>query len=77
VFLQGFKEQEITGSHTANHGLVVVDHPCYTPDFAPSDFHLFQQLKKNLDGKRFATDANVKQVVISCLQIIFTPRNKL
>jgi hypothetical protein len=29
-----------------------MDHPCYTPDFAPSDFHLFQQIKKNLDGKR-------------------------
>jgi hypothetical protein len=37
-----------------------MDHLCCIPDFAPSDFHLFQQLKKNLDGKRFAADANVK-----------------
>jgi hypothetical protein len=72
-FFEGYKELEITVSHTANHGPVVMDHPCYTPDFVPSDIHLFQRVKKNLDGKRFATDANVKQVVISCLQIIFTP----
>jgi len=53
-----------------------MDHPCYTPEFAPSDFLLFQQLKKNLEGKGFATDDNVKQIVTSCLQIIFTPGKK-
>jgi hypothetical protein len=47
-----------------------MDHPCCTPDLAPSDLHLFQQLKKKLDGQGFETDVNVKQVVISCLQII-------
>jgi len=30
-----------------------MDHPTYTPDLSPSDFHLFLHLKKSLGGKRF------------------------
>ena len=30
-----------------------MDHPPYSPDLAPSDFHLFLHLKKVLGGKRF------------------------
>jgi len=33
-----------------------MDHPPYTPDLAPSDFHLFLQLKKSLGSKRFDDD---------------------
>ena len=38
----------------------------------PSDFHLFGHLKKQVTGKRFDTDANVKQAVASCLQTLVT-----
>jgi histone-lysine N-methyltransferase SETMAR len=31
-------------------------HPLYSPDLAPSDFHLFGPLKKRLGGKRFADE---------------------
>jgi hypothetical protein len=41
------------------------DHSPYSPHLAPSDFHLSGLLKKHLDGKRFATDANMKQAVMS------------
>jgi histone-lysine N-methyltransferase SETMAR len=34
----------------------VLDHPPYSPDLAPSDFHLFGPLKKHLGGRRFATN---------------------
>jgi histone-lysine N-methyltransferase SETMAR len=34
----------------------VLDHPPYSPDLAPSDFHLFGPLKKYLGRRRFATD---------------------
>jgi histone-lysine N-methyltransferase SETMAR len=52
------------GPHTAqetqegNQGLQweLLEHPPYGPDLAPSDFHLFRQLKNHLYGQRFATD---------------------
>ena len=33
-----------------------MDHPPYSPDLAPSDFHLFLHLKKLLGDKRFDDD---------------------
>ncbi|KAJ4434925.1 hypothetical protein ANN_23496 [Periplaneta americana] len=33
-----------------------IDHPSYSPDLAPSDFHLFLHLKKFLGGQRFDGD---------------------
>ncbi|GBN21279.1 hypothetical protein AVEN_29569-1 [Araneus ventricosus] len=32
------------------------NHPSYSPDLAPSDFHLFIKLKEFLSGKRFGSD---------------------
>jgi histone-lysine N-methyltransferase SETMAR len=43
----------------------VLDHPPYSPDLAPSDFNLFGPLKKHLGGRRFATDGEVQQAVMS------------
>jgi histone-lysine N-methyltransferase SETMAR len=50
----------------------VLDHPPYSPDLAPSDFHLFGPLKKHLGGRRFATDGEVQQAVMSWLQALDT-----
>jgi len=33
-----------------------LDHPPYSPDLAPSDFHSFLHLKKHLAGKNFDDD---------------------
>lgn len=53
--------------HTQNlirsFGWEQIDHPPYSPDLAPSDFHLFRYLKEFLSGKRFATDDEVKEAV--------------
>ena len=38
------------------------DHPPYSPDLAPSDYHLFQHLKSFLGGQRFHDD-EVKEYV--------------
>jgi histone-lysine N-methyltransferase SETMAR len=38
-------------------------HPPYSPDLAPSDYHLFGSPKKKLWGRRFGSDEEVKQVV--------------
>ncbi|KAG5330757.1 SETMR methyltransferase, partial [Acromyrmex heyeri] len=34
----------------------VLTHPPYSPDLAPSDYHLFTKLKESLAGKRFQSD---------------------
>jgi len=36
-----------------------LDHPPYSPDLAPSDYHLFPGLKKQLKGHHFSSDAEV------------------
>jgi hypothetical protein len=48
----------------------VLDHPPYSTDLAPSDFHLFGPFKKHLGGRRFATDDEVRQAIMSWLQAL-------
>jgi histone-lysine N-methyltransferase SETMAR len=36
-------------------GWEVFNYPPYSPDLAPSDYHLFRSLQNNLDGKKFDT----------------------
>ena len=40
-------------------GFKLVPHPPYSPDLAPSDFHLFPQMKKTLAGRHSASDDDV------------------
>jgi len=40
-------------------GFQCLDHPPYSPDLAPSDYHLFHGLKKQLKGRHFSSDAEV------------------
>ena len=42
-------------------GFQCVDHPLYSPDLTPSDYHLFPGLKKKkqLKGRHFSSDAEV------------------
>ncbi|CAK9825768.1 Mariner Mos1 transposase [Anthophora retusa] len=35
-------------------------HPPYSPDLAPSDYHLFRSLQNSLNGKNFTNDDDVK-----------------
>jgi len=35
-------------------------YPPYSPDLAPSDYHLFSYLKKHLHGQRFLTDVELR-----------------
>lgn len=44
-------------------GFAQLKHPPYSPDLAPSDYFLFQNLKRELKGKRFHTDDEVKAAV--------------
>jgi len=40
-----------------------MDHPPYSPDLAPSDYHLFLRLKKFLGCKRFDDDDDLTDAV--------------
>ena len=37
----------------------MLDHPPYSPDLAPSDYHLLSGLKKQLQVRHFSSDAEV------------------
>jgi len=40
-------------------GFQCLNHPPYSPDLAPSDYHLFPGLKKQLKGGHLSSDAEV------------------
>lgn len=40
-------------------GLNLLSHPPYSPDLAPSDFYLFNHLKRNLRGQHFDTEKDL------------------
>ena len=56
-----------TAAHTAETlrklKFDVMAHPPYSPDLAPSDYHLFGPLKEALRGRRFTSDQEVKEAV--------------
>ena len=52
----------------AKFGWTVLPHPPYSPDLAPSDFHLFGPLKDGLRGTRFEDDESVICAVRSWLR---------
>lgn len=44
-------------------GWDVLKHPPYSPDVAPSDYHLFRSLEHFLRGRRFTKDDDVRQAL--------------
>jgi len=40
-------------------GFRCLDHPPYSPDLAPSEYHLFPGLKEQLKGRHFSSEAEV------------------
>ena len=58
-----------TLEHIANLGRSVLPHPLYSPDLAPSDFHLLGSMKGELHRQHFPSNgaviADVKQWVTS------------
>lgn len=46
-----------------NLGFEVLKHPPYSPDLAPSDYHIFGSLKDSLGGTTNSTAAQVEQAV--------------
>ena len=44
-------------------GFKLVEHPRYSPDLAPSNFHLFPKLKTAISGTHFQSDDDVIHAV--------------
>ncbi|GBP68762.1 Histone-lysine N-methyltransferase SETMAR [Eumeta japonica] len=55
-------------------GFSEIDHPPYSPDLAPSNYFLFSNLKKELRGRRFVDDNQMKMAVESHFEGIFFGR---
>jgi len=49
-------------------GWELLQHPPYSPDLAPSDFHLFGPLKESLEGIKFENNEDVQQHVLQFLR---------
>lgn len=50
-----------------NAGFVQLDHPPYSPDLAPSDFWLYNRLKKHMRGKNFGSKDDMRDNVTKFL----------
>jgi len=48
-----------TQKKMAYQGFHYLDHPPYSPDLSPSDYHLFNGLKKQFNVHHFFSDAEV------------------
>ena len=48
-----------TQKKLAYPGFQCLDHPHYSPDLGPSDYHLFHGLKKQLKVRQFSSDAEL------------------
>ena len=46
-------------------GIDILNHSPYSPDLAPSDYYLFPKMKKELRGKKFTSDKEVKDAVLA------------
>jgi histone-lysine N-methyltransferase SETMAR len=49
----------------ATFGWEQFDHRPYSPDLAPSDFHVFLHLKTLFGGRRFHDDKEIKEAVFN------------
>jgi transposase len=71
VILQHDHARPLTANLTQkiqNNGWELLSHPPYSPDLAPSDYHLFGPLKDHLRGHHYETDEAVQEMVRSWLR---------
>ncbi|GFV32462.1 hypothetical protein TNCV_1677481 [Trichonephila clavipes] len=53
------------GYGTGSEKCEVLEHPAYSPDLSPRDYHIFGPLKKSILGQLFRSDHDVKAAVLN------------
>lgn len=59
---------KIVRAFLAKRGVVVLDHPPYSPDLAPADFWLFPKLKLAMKGERYSSIKDIQDAVTDILK---------
>jgi histone-lysine N-methyltransferase SETMAR len=59
TIFQRAKLSTLSITHLRYLGFQCLDHPPYSLDLAPSDYHLFPELKKQMKGRHFSSDMEV------------------
>jgi len=54
----------------AQQKVTVLNHPPYSPDFAPADYSLFQKVKSHLKGRLFDSVSDIQTAMTSTLNTI-------
>ena len=62
----------VTHNKLLELGWEVMPHPPYSPDLAPSDYHLFRSLQNHLNGRTFG----LNEAVINELIQFFASKNQ-
>ena len=53
-----------TRQKLAELGWEILSHPPYSPDLAPSDYHLFLSLQNSLQCKKFKNEEDIKEALV-------------
>lgn len=61
---------KITSEKIKELDLIKVPHPPYSPDIAPSDFYLFGDMKRKLQGKSFDDPQDLKESILRIISKI-------
>ena len=56
---------KMTMQSISNYKIVRIPHPPYSPDIAPCDFWLFGKLKEYLKGKRFDSETELFDALLT------------
>ena len=59
---------KVTQEKIIELGWSVLPHPPYSPDLAPTDYHLFCSLQNFLNGKTFISEQGVNEAVLHFFQ---------
>jgi transposase len=54
----------------AQKSITVMEHPHYSPDFAPNEFWLFPKIKSSLEGGRFQDTKDIQKCTMTALKAI-------
>ena len=62
-------DARLTSEAIAKMGWEVLPHPTYSPDLAPSDYHLLGFVMDQLRGQRYETTEAIQRAVRQCLRM--------